>query len=203
MNYSELVSGIGDFLDRRDLQAVIPTFIKLCEASLFRDLRLLEMERRSRATVSSQFSALPDDFLEMRNIELPNSLIKSLQYLTPEQMDSCRTMNPFGNQPGYYTITANRLEIIPAPSEPIEIEIIYYARPEPLGVNNATNIVLRKAPDAYLYGSLIHAAPYLKDDERLAVWDSLHSKAIDQLIEADQRAKYRGSTLGIRVAPIG
>jgi hypothetical protein len=41
-----------------------------------------------------------------------------------------------------------------------------------------TNWCLQQWPDLYLYGSLMHTAPYLKDDPRLAVWENLFEKAL-------------------------
>ena len=42
-NFTELKSSIADFLNRDDLTAVIPTFIKLAEADMNRKLRHLSL----------------------------------------------------------------------------------------------------------------------------------------------------------------
>ncbi len=44
MNYTELVSAIGGFMNRTDLTASIPTFIMLAEAQFKRDIRVKRME---------------------------------------------------------------------------------------------------------------------------------------------------------------
>ena len=44
-----------------------------------------------------------------------------------------------------------------------------------------TNWVLTSHPDVYLFGSLYQAAPYLKDDERVPVWESRYRSALDQI----------------------
>ena len=61
--YAELQSAVGDFLNRQDLTTVIPTFIALAEADLNRSIRHRSMLTRSTATIDSQFTALPTDFL--------------------------------------------------------------------------------------------------------------------------------------------
>ena len=64
-NYSELKSEIGDWLNRSDLDAVIPTFISLAEVGLERVLRVRQMLDRANATIDTQYSALPSTFLEV------------------------------------------------------------------------------------------------------------------------------------------
>ena len=53
--------------------------------------------------------------------------------------------------------------------------------------------MLEYFPDAYLYGSLIHSAPYLKDDARLQVWAALYQSAIDAINMSGEKAKFGGS----------
>jgi hypothetical protein len=50
-----------------------------------------------------------------------------------------------------------------------------------LSASNTTNWLLTLAPDLYLYGSLLEAAPYIGNDERIPVWASAVSTVIDQL----------------------
>ena len=61
--FAELKSSIADFLNRDDLTSVIPTFIKLAEADINRNVRHWRMENRATAEVDSQYSAIPTDLL--------------------------------------------------------------------------------------------------------------------------------------------
>jgi len=45
LDYDTLGSTVGDYLDRSDLDAIIPTFIELAEAKFRRSLRHWRMER--------------------------------------------------------------------------------------------------------------------------------------------------------------
>jgi hypothetical protein len=54
----------------------------------------------------------------------------------------------------------------------------------------------------YLYGSLVEAAPYLKDDERLAVWSTLYTNSLGDIEVADQRASV-SSTPIVRARSLG
>ena len=68
--YAELQTAVGDFLNRSDLTATIPTFIDLCEAQLQRDIRHWKMEQRATSTAAGQSVALPVDFLEPIRIHM-------------------------------------------------------------------------------------------------------------------------------------
>ena len=69
LDYDTLRTTVGDYLDRSDLDSVLPTFIELAEAKLKRKLRHWKMEKKATAdTVAGQRTlALPSDFLEMRH----------------------------------------------------------------------------------------------------------------------------------------
>jgi hypothetical protein len=71
---------------------------------------------------------------------------------------------------------------------------LYYISELPaLSDSNTSNWLLEHYPDAYLYGSLIHSAPYLKDDARLQVWAALYQSAIDAINAESEKAKFGGS----------
>ena len=63
-NYDDLKASIADFLNRDDLTAVIPDFITLAEGQLNKELRHWRMQDRVVSIVDSQYTALPNNFLE-------------------------------------------------------------------------------------------------------------------------------------------
>jgi hypothetical protein len=78
--------------------------------------------------------------------------------------------------------------------------MIYYGQIPPLADATPTNWLLTHHPDAYLYGSLIHAAPYLGDDQRASVWASLHQSALDAIDRESSTAKFGGSGRRMKIA---
>lgn len=200
MNYSELQSAIADFLNRSDLTAAIPTFIQLAEARMNRIIRTRKMEYRTTENVSTQFVSLPADFLEYRNIQLNLSPVVVLDYVTPQYADTLRSGSIQG-RPRFFTILANKLELIPAPQEAMELEYVYYQRIPALSGVVASNWLIESHPDIYLYGSLVQAALYLKDDP--TAWASLFDSAVDELVQEDQGALFHGTTPLMRGIQIG
>ena len=204
MNYAQLKSNIADFLNRSDLTAVIPTFIELAESQMDRALRVRQMLSRSTASIDTQYSAFPADFLEAKTFKITSSNpIQPIEFLTPEQMDDRDQL--YANAPGipkYFTIIGGQIRVSPTPDATYTAELMYIAKLPKLSDSVTTNWLLASSPDAYLYGSLMQAAPYLKDDERVAVWGTLYNTAIESIKFADQNASASG-LIRARVKPFG
>ena len=192
--YAELQSAITDFLNRDDLDAKAPTFISLAESNLSRDIRHWRQEKRSTAELDTQYSAIPADFLEDIRFYITSGDTRPLEKISQfELLDrKFRNLNTSG-QPAYYALTAGEIEVYPVPDGTYTAELYYYSEIEALSDSNTSNWMLQYFPDAYLYGSLIHSAPYLKDDSRLQIWAALYQSAIDAINLSSDAAKYGGS----------
>jgi hypothetical protein len=198
MNYSGLLSSVASFLNRQDLTAVIPTFVQLCEADLNRTVRHRSMLARATATLNDQFIALPQDYLEAKNIQLNTSPVTSLEFLSMELADEARIQHSSAGQPKWYTLVADTIEVVPTPSQDYTVELVYYKKLTALSDSDTSNWLLSSHPDVYLYGTLMQSAPYLKDDERISVWGPLYKQFVADLNSASDRAEYSGSLLKMR-----
>jgi len=200
-NYTDLQASIADFLNRSDLTSVIPDFITMAEADFNRTLRVREMSVRTRAPIDSQYVKLPGDFLGMRNIDLLTDPVTPLEYRNLQNLDIHRAGDSTG-KPLYFSIMQNNIEFAPAPDGDYTIEIVYYQKIPALS-ENATNWLLTDHPDAYLYGTLAHTAPYLHADDRIGVWAGKYQQVIQQITTSDEKAKFSGSTPAISFTPFG
>jgi len=193
-NYTDLQSAIADFLNRDDLTAVIPTFISLAEADMNRRVRHWRMENRSTAEVDTQYSALPNDFLEPIRLHVESGDLRELELISQGQILDRRQQNyDTAGKPAFYAITQGELEVYPTPDGTYDVEMYYYARIPSLSASVPANWLLTYFPDAYLYTSLQHSAVYLGEDQRLTVWASLASAAIDAINLEGEKAKFGGS----------
>jgi len=100
--------------------------------------------------------------------------------------------------PRYYRHSENQFEFCPSPDGSYGVELLYYQRIPALSDSNTTNWLLTEAPDAYLYGALIHSAPYLADDQRTAVWAQIFGATMQRLNQSSDEAVYSGSGLVMR-----
>ncbi len=192
--YAELKTNIADFLNRDDLTSVSSTFVSLAEADLNRQIRHWRQEKRSTAEIDTQYSAIPADMLEVIRFYITSGDTRPLELISQAEMldRKFRNLNTSG-QPAYYAVTAGELEVYPVPDGTYTSELYYFGKTDALSDSNTSNWILENYPDAYLYGSLIHSAPYLKDDARIQVWAALYQSAIDAINQASEKAKFGGS----------
>jgi hypothetical protein len=71
--------------------------------------------------------------------------------------------------------------IVPTPDVAYPIEILYYEQPQFLDDQNQSNWLTEYAPQLLLYATLLEATPFLKNDERIQVWQSMYDRAASML----------------------
>jgi hypothetical protein len=76
--------------------------------------------------------------------------------------------------------------VAPTPSADYVFEVLYYERLQPLDSSNQTNWFTVYAPQALLYGTLLQAMPFLKNDERVQLWQALYQQSMDVLVAEDR-----------------
>lgn len=198
--YANLKGEIADWLNRRDLEAVIPTFINLLESQVERTLRVREMVSRATAALTEEFTELPIDFLAVQHAIINATRPQVLQWVPMQEIDRLQAETSPG-LPLHYTIIGDELEVSPIPNQEYEIEIVYFRRLDRLSDAAPTNWLLQRHPDVYLYGSLMQAAPYLKNDERVGLWSSALTSILEDIRVADERATKGGAPLKMRFKP--
>ena len=192
-NYATLQSAIADYLNRADLTAQIQTFIQFCEADLNTRLRSREMIVNATATSDGQFVALPPDWLEAINMMIVGGQ-SPLRYITPDEADTIIKAQTYTST-RFYSMTTGVIELVPPAVDDITIDMVYYGKIPALSDANATNWLLTKAPDVYLYGALTHAAPFLMDDQRMAVFSQIYLARVQSLQDESQKSLHSGSPL--------
>ena len=201
--FTELKDAIADWLDRSDLTARIPDFITLAEARLNRDLRIRPMEVRStmETTSGQQYFNLPGGYIQMRNIQLNTNPTAPLEYITPEMLDRLYGSSTTG-KPRAYSLIGDEIQLAPIPDSDYTVEMAFYEKFTPLGDGTSgtvtTNWLTTNAPDVLLYGALLEAEPFIKNDERIGLWLNAYNGAVKKIQDADARDRHSGSAMRIR-----
>jgi hypothetical protein len=192
--YADLKQQVLNFLNDPAAEQTIDTFIDLAEADMSRRVRHWRMEKRSTAILDTQYSALPSDFYEPIRLSITSGDTYRLEMESQAQMldRRMRNMNTSG-RPRYYAMTDGSIEVFPTPDADYTLEMVYYSKIIPLDDVNTSNWILQYHPDAYLYGSLVHAAPFLGDDARMQTWSALFEKAVSEMNSDSEKAKFGGS----------
>ena len=203
-NFTELKASIADFLNRDDLTTVIPDFITMAEASINREIRHYEMENRATAELSGQYLDRPSDWMETIRFHVTGSGTTNLKLLSAAAMaDKRQGAEDTTGHPKYYCHVERAFEVYPTTDATYEVELYYYQKVPALSASNATTWLLTDHPDVYLYGSLLHSAPYLAEDERVGVWAQLYSAAVKRVNESGEDAMNSGSGLTLKVRGLG
>lgn len=210
-DYTTLQSAAVEYLGRDQdatLVARVPTFIQFFEAKMNRDLRHRKMEQRSTTTVDTsdtepEFISLPSDFQSMQRIRLSSYTGKpSIDYRSGTQADDYRFKNAnTTGRPLFYTVVGDEIELLPTPDQNYTIEMVY-RKYIPALASYSTNWLLSLAPDLYLYGTLLEAEPYLKNDPRIATWGLGYKTALDSLNEAQISADFATNPMQMRTSGV-
>jgi len=205
--YAELQTATANWLDRSDMTDRIPEFIELAEANFNRVIRQPDMITKDDSfSISSRYTTLPTDTLEIVRIVLDLTPVVVLEYMTPEELSERRVSLTGGGKPYYFTTvggSTNQLEVLRSPDSTYTASIIYYTRIAALTDSATSNWLLTNHPDIYLFGTLVEAEPYLKNDERMPMWTSRLDKALNDLRLQGQRERHTASGLRMRSVALG
>lgn len=177
MNYTEIQAQIAAWLNRTDLNSVIPQFIALTEEKMNRQLRVRNMEiaLAPTAIVDNRIS-LPANVIDVKvlwSTNYPNHPIK------PQALESVINSG-IGASPTMYAHNGAQLQF----NGGGEVEGVLYQR-IPALASSVTNWLSTSAPSAYLFGGLAEAMLYMGGDA--SVWSQRFVNVIDELNGNDKR----------------
>ena len=153
------------------------------EAKAERKLRTWQMVNRMYAKTivsavdgsNQEYLPLPADYLQLKRARVTDAPCAQdpLEYASPDYIDTLQRDNVTGGVPTAYSIVGQALRLGPIPDKQYTIEIMYYAKIPKLSSSVPTSWLLADHPDLYLYGALLNASPYMKDDERIPIWQGI------------------------------
>jgi len=200
-SYTNLKTSIADWLHRSDLTSQIPDFITLAEAEIKRKLR--RATTWTTLTVSGETTNVPTACAELRSVIFTSGSpdrdvplrIGTVEMVAERKARSAGT----AGRPTDGCLVNGQLLVAPPPDQTYTVNIFYYTQLTALSGSVASNPVLVEAPDAYLFGALLQAEPYLENDERIPAWQVKFRSAIDQLNEVRTREEFSASLRAIRL----
>ena len=192
MTYDSLVADVASYLERTDTATLqkIPTFVMLAEQIIASQIKFLgnltvqtskmvadnpvvDKPARWRKTVSMNITV---------NGKRQPVLLRRYEYLREYWPDPTQT-----DAPKFYTdYDFTHWFVAPTPDTDYDFEVLYYERVQPLDSSNQTNWFTQYAPQALLYGSLLQAMPFLKNDSRIQIWQAMYQQAMDILTAEDK-----------------
>jgi len=191
MTYTSLTSIVLQYLERSDTAVVnaIPTFITLAEFEIAQEIKTLGQLQlvQSQLNVGNPVLQKPARWRKTVSMNYTDAngnknpiLLRKYEYLTNYWPDSATT-----SQPLYYADTDwDHFFLAPTPDQSYNFELLYYERLLPLSSTNQTNWLTINAPNAMLFGTLLQAVMFLKNDQR-TIFEQKYQEAIQALKAED------------------
>ncbi len=170
-NYAGLKAAVAAWLNRDDLSDAIVDFITAAEATLNRVLRVRQMVAQAMVSVAAgdDRGVLPDDCLDVQYAADANDASVTLAERPAAWVAAQRRLRmAAAGTPLYFAIVGNELRLCPPSSAARTYDISYFQEIPELSDAQPVNWLLAHHPDLYLHAALMHAYPYLADDERAA-----------------------------------
>ena len=191
MTYDSLVADISSYLERTDTATLekIPTFIMLAEQVIASQIKFLGnlTVSESNMTTSQPIIDKPARWHKTvsMNVTVNGSktpiFLRKYEYLREYWPDATDT----GVPKFYADYDYTHWLVAPTPSDDFTFEVLYYERIQPLDSSNQTNWFTIYAPQALLYGTLLQAMPFLKNDERIPMWQQQYDLIMQTLKAED------------------
>ena len=202
MTYTSLVADVTLYLERSDAQTInqIPSFINLAETIISDELKILGQQQTVSTTLVQGDPTLQKPTRWRKTTSMNVTVAGERFPLLLRKYEYMRNYWPDPTQedvPKYYgDYDFDHWLIAPTPSDDYAIEILYYEKIQPLDATNQTNWFTINAPQAMLYGTLLQAMPFLKNDSRVQLWQALYDRAVQTLkLENDTRTIDRSATV--------
>jgi len=190
MTYDSLTSTVLQYLERSDTAVVnaIPTFISLAEFEIAQEIKTLGQLQIVESTMDADNSILQKPARWRKTVSMSVTVdgkkqpvyLRKYEYLKNYWPDADLTDVPL-----YYADTDwEHWYLAPTPAEAYPFEVLYYERIAPLSSANQTNWLTQNAPNAMLFGTLLQAMQFLKNDQRV-IFQQKYTESLQALKSED------------------
>lgn len=201
LTYDALITTVEQYLERADDAVVnqIPTFITLCEFEIAQQIKTLGQQQVVESTMSINNGIIQKPARWRKTVSFtvinPTTGVRSPVLLRKyEYLRNYSPQNSATSLPLYYAdYDYDNWLVAPIPDAAYNFEVLYYERIAPLSSDNQTNWLTQNAPNAMIFGTLLQAMPFLKNDQR-TIFQQKYTEAMavlkteDQLRIADRQA---------------
>ena len=195
MTFTTLQEDVRRYLERGNSYASdpvvyeqIPRLINLAERRISRELKVQGFINVVTGTlaVGQAVYPKPDRWRDTVSVNIGTGtqnntrkvvFSRAYEYLLSYWPDRTATEEPIF----YSDYDYDHWLIAPTPDAEYPFEILYYEIPPLLDDVVQTNWLTEYAPQLLLSGTLLEATPFLKNDERIPVWQSMYDRAAAML----------------------
>ena len=175
-SYAQLQNDVAAWLNRRDIADQLPSWVRMVETDIAQLLRARCMVTRGAQAIDANQITLPADWIAAESIRFQSCghLLSMEDHFTGPLAGGPDCGCAVG--PSYaYRIVGRCIEFLPHPVipdppdptwQPQIVEMVWFAKPTPLGDPQSTNPVLDEHYSIYLFGCCKYGAMFELDDDR-------------------------------------
>ncbi|MBW2709788.1 MAG: hypothetical protein JRD04_11070 [Deltaproteobacteria bacterium] len=185
MDYTEFKTYLLTFLWKQndgDLVANLDNLISMANAELRRALSLNGQTSVANIPVIDNVITLPTAHVTIDAVGVVGGGV--LFSGTPAQMVESATSGGNYGEDGLYFVQGNSIVVLGNidPANPQELAVIYREAVPDFKADDAS-WVADEYLDLYVYAVLKHTAPFLREDERVALWIAMYDSALQSVRE--------------------
>ena len=206
MDYNSLTNQILSYANRNEpaFVNIIPDIINQAMSRIYSEAKTIGFQKviNGNMVTGNPNILKPYDYKESVNLQftIPGAQPFS-NFLLLRTYEFCILYAPnplLTGLPVFYSADLNvpqinngpaQLFITPTPDQNYAYQLTYLSFPPPFDVNNQKNFLTDRYPNLLLYACMMEAIPYLKSDERIPVFESLYTRALQSVLN-DTKNRY-------------
>lgn len=198
--YTSLQTAVTDYLARSDLSSFVPNFVQNWEERFYRQPKNFGrwMETALDLTIASNVAAVPSDYLGLKYAYVNGSPSSRLDRVSLNQLYGRYPRGGDTGRPGWISRDTSNFVFGPIPDSDYNIKGVYWAKPTLIrnfAGDAAAHWLIVNAPDLVLYGALLEAEPFMKNDARTEVWAGFYKQALSDYRELHREEDVSGSPI--------
>jgi hypothetical protein len=181
--YSSLITAVQDYCARGDVASFAPNWVQNFEEKFYRQPKNFGpwMEETLNSTIASNVIPLPAGYVGLKYAYINGAPSSRLERASLDQVLGTYPRGSGTGVPRWICRERNNLIFGPEPDSTYTVKGVYWSKPTAMrsyGGDAATHWLIQNAPDLCIYGALIEAEPFLKNDARVRLWSELYSAAL-------------------------
>lgn len=202
-SYTTLLTEVQNWLARSGLSADAPAFVQMWEEDFYREPKNFGrwMEVSDDPVIASSVITVPTDFLALKYAYVSGSPSSRLDRVSLNQLYGRYPRGMATGLPAWIAREGGSFIFGPPPDSTYTIHRVYWGKPTNLrtaSTDASAHYLIVNAPDLCLFGSLSQATAFIKDDARIALWQS----RLDRALESYRRLQRDEDTSGSPVQEV-
>jgi hypothetical protein len=192
-DYASLQTQIENVLNRDDIDADAPLLIQLAEQALARDERCRKLQYKGTFSIAAEGDSLPADYDHLEDWYHDGPTYYGPIEIVPANVLPIYNAKYGGSGvPRVAAVIEGAVYYGPSTDGAYSTTMSYWRKILPLSTTQTTNWLLLDSPDIYLFAALAEAEPFLKNDSRVALWQSKLERALEMLDSETKRKQFSG-----------